>query len=521
MKKTIAIALVLVTLLSVTVLPFTASAGGWNYPVEYPIQYNSDEYLVSVADPVDSNFGTEYYIYSAEGKLIRTFTTSPWAKYPISDAVYTYDDTGKIVKETVKYFKDSSVSERQYNYGEGGRLISVRSSDGGSYERKYEYDAKGRLVKKSETDGVKSLVISYAYDGKGRLISEAVVQTGYDDLDIKYAYNSNGVLSTVDSLGLPDGCSYDYNGNLVRLGEVNYYKYVAKADLSKFRFNDVPDTFGFYDAVEWAAENGVTNGTSANTFSPFNECTRAQVMTFLWRAMGSPKPKTSEAPFTDVKKGSYYYDAVLWACENGITKGVSKTSFAPDRKITVPEALTFVWRAKGSPVVEYTGSYYRAIENEYYSNALRWAEMEDISDLSEMSEKYYPALRYNVAEYLWRAFGKKPVLSAEYRNNLSETFGKVNILPQAARWEAGKLIVDCYIVNGLDTTAKNISVESVLITNGKERVVERDDKTLLTGAVIKPHSYIKWTFTFEGSDVLVGNVDLYGLNFYATVTCDH
>ena len=521
MKKTIAIALVLVTLLSIAVFPFTASAGGWNYPVEYPIQYNSDEYLVSVADPVDSNFGTEYYIYSAEGKLIRTFTTSPWAKYPISDAVYTYDDTGKIVKETVKYFKDSSVSERQYNYGAGGRLISVRSSDGGSYERKYEYDAKGRLVKKSETDGVKSLVISYAYDGKGRLISEAVVQTGYDDLDIKYAYNSNGVLSTVDSLGLPDGCSYDYNGNLVRLGEVNYYKYVAKADLSKFRFNDVPDTFGFYDAVEWAAENGVTNGTSANTFSPFNECTRAQVMTFLWRAMGCPKPKTSETPFTDVKKGSYYYDAVLWACENGITKGVSKTSFAPDRKITVPEALTFVWRAKGSPIVEDTDAFIRISKSEYYYEAVRWATYANVSDLSEMPEKYYPALRYNVAEYLWAAFGREPALSVECRNNLYETFGEVNILPQAARWDNGDLVIDCCIVNGFDTAVKNIVVTYFYFGNDDGEIVRVNREIPISGEIIAPHTYIESNIRFKGKDILATNADLGTIYYYICCECDH
>ena len=518
MKKTIAIALVLVTLLSVTVLPFTASAGGLYYPVEDPIQYNSDEYLVSVASSGSAENGQkDYYLYDKTGRLIRKFASGTWGNYPISDTVFSYDEAGRIVGETVKYFYDSAVSELKYNYGSDGRLISVKEI-GSDYDRKYEYDAMGKLIAISESNDGMSTKTVYSYDSRGRLTEATYDAESIEPISFKYAYRSDGRLSTVQFFTYIYNCSYDFNGNLRSTGGFMTYKYVAKADLSKFRFNDVPDTFGFYDAVEWAAENGVTNGTSANTFSPFNECTRAQVMTFLWRAMGCPKPKTCETPFTDVKKGSYYYDAVLWACENGITKGVSKTSFAPDRKITVPEALTFVWRAKGSPVVEYTGSYYRAIENEYYSNALRWAEMEDISDLSEI---YYPALRYNIAEYLWRAFGKKPVLSAEYRNNLSETFGKVNILPQAARWEAGKLIVDCYIVNGLDTTAKNISVESVLITNGKERVVERDDKTLLTGAVIKPHSYIEWTFTFEGSDVFAANADLYELNFYATVTCDH
>ena len=94
-------------------------------------------------------------------------------------------------------------------------------------------------------------------------------------------------------------------------------------------FTDVPAGSYYEDAVIWAVDKGITTGTSATTFDPNGICTRAQAVTFLWRAAGSPAAKSAVMPFTDVKAGSYYYDAVLWAVENGITKGTSETMFSP------------------------------------------------------------------------------------------------------------------------------------------------------------------------------------------------
>ena len=110
-------------------------------------------------------------------------------------------------------------------------------------------------------------------------------------------------------------------------------------------FVDVADDAYYADAVLWAAEEGITGGTSATTFSPDAICTRAQAVTFLWRAAGSPAPKSSVNPFTDVAAGSYYYDAVLWAVENGITNGTSATAFSPNADCTRAQIVTFLWRA--------------------------------------------------------------------------------------------------------------------------------------------------------------------------------
>lgn len=110
-------------------------------------------------------------------------------------------------------------------------------------------------------------------------------------------------------------------------------------------FVDVATGSYYEDAVDWAVENGITKGTDDTHFSPDGICTRAQAVTFLWRTAGSPASKTSAMPFTDVPVGSYYYDAVLWAVKEGVTKGISETTFSPDADCTRAQIVTFIWRA--------------------------------------------------------------------------------------------------------------------------------------------------------------------------------
>ena len=143
-------------------------------------------------------------------------------------------------------------------------------------------------------------------------------------------------------------------------------------------FTDVPTSAYYYDAVLWAVENGVTEGTSATTFSPDMSCTRAQMVTFLWRAAGSPEPVTTTNPFTDVNSGVYYYDAVLWAVEQGITSGTSATTFAPDATCTRAQTVTFLYRAAGSPAVS-GGSFADVSADAYYADAVAWAVSEGVT----------------------------------------------------------------------------------------------------------------------------------------------
>ena len=153
----------------------------------------------------------------------------------------------------------------------------------------------------------------------------------------------------------------------------------AAAPTGKNPFVDVPAGSYYEDAVVWAVEKGITSGTSAVTFDPNGNCTRAQAVTFLWRAAGSPAPKTKVMPFTDVPSGSYYYDAVLWAMEQGITKGTSDTAFSPNASCTRAQIVTFLWRANGSPVVSGNSAFTDVASDAYYAAAVAWAEKNGVT----------------------------------------------------------------------------------------------------------------------------------------------
>ena len=138
-------------------------------------------------------------------------------------------------------------------------------------------------------------------------------------------------------------------------------------------FTDVSPNAYYYDAVQWAVEEGITSGTTATTFSPNAACTRAQAVTFLWRADGSPKPQSTRNPFTDVKAGSYYYDAVLWAVENGITSGTTATTFSPNATCTRGQIVTFLYRSWGNPDIEVRASFRDVPAGAYYADPVSWA----------------------------------------------------------------------------------------------------------------------------------------------------
>lgn len=138
-------------------------------------------------------------------------------------------------------------------------------------------------------------------------------------------------------------------------------------------FSDVKPGDWFYEAVQWAAENNVANGTSASTFSPVSDCTREQIVTFLWRASGKPEPTETANPFTDVKPSDYFYKAVLWAVENNITHGSSPDTFSPQKICTRSEAMTFLWRAKGKPSSSGGNQFSDVPDGLYYTEAVAWA----------------------------------------------------------------------------------------------------------------------------------------------------
>ena len=143
-------------------------------------------------------------------------------------------------------------------------------------------------------------------------------------------------------------------------------------------FMDVKAGDYFYDAVLWAAEKGITSGTDATHFSPNAACTRAQIVTFLWRAAGSPEPKGTGS-FADVPADSYYTKAVAWAVENGITGGTGDGKFSPDATCTRAQAVTFLYRASGAPAVSGNAAFSDVATNAYYAAAVKWAEKNGIT----------------------------------------------------------------------------------------------------------------------------------------------
>ncbi|MGO5049978.1 InlB B-repeat-containing protein [Dysosmobacter sp. Sow4_B12] len=179
----------------------------------------------------------------------------------------------------------------------------------------------------------------------------------------------------------------DKNGNELKLKDKGNGKYTFTMPDSKVTvkatfmednsmlnfFVDVSADAYYYDAVLWAAKEGITGGTDATHFSPNATCTRAQAVTFLWRAAGSPAPKSHAMPFTDVAEGSYYHDAVLWAVENGITKGTSDTTFTPNAKCTRAQIVTFLWRSQKSPASGSVNPFTDVAADAYYANAVLWA----------------------------------------------------------------------------------------------------------------------------------------------------
>ena len=169
-------------------------------------------------------------------------------------------------------------------------------------------------------------------------------------------------------------------------------------------FVDVATGSYYEDAVDWAVENGITKGTDDTHFSPDGICTRAQAVAFLWRAAGSPKPETRTMPFADVPAGSYYYDAVLWAVENGITKGTSDTTFNPNMTCTRAQIVAFLWRSEKSPAAGTANPFADVKSTAYYADAVLWAVKENITR-GTTNTTFSPdadCTRSQIVTFLWR-----------------------------------------------------------------------------------------------------------------------
>lgn len=263
-------------------------------------------------------------------------------------------------------------------------------------------------AQKNAITGARELsVIEVSLSSNGEKISN--FNGGSVTIDVPFEWSMKGLLRAyyIDDNGNKSAIDVTYKNGVATLVLNHFSTYVVEA-VDALSFTDVSAKAYYFDAVAWAVKNKITSGQSDTLFAPDASCTRAQMVTFLWRANGSPAPKTTEMPFNDVSKDAYYYDAVLWASENGITTGTGETTFSPNQVISRAEAVTFLWRAAGKPIAE--GSLFADVEStKYYAEAVRWAVTSGITN--GMSDSTFApndiCTRAHIVTFLYRTHRSK------------------------------------------------------------------------------------------------------------------
>ncbi len=301
------------------------------------------------------------------------------------------DTSGTVVLE------DASLGGTVDVYGRISEEGLVMANDAQNYKTGY-MDVTGKLVIPCQYEFSSDFHNGYA------VVRNDDWELGLIDAkgNIVIPFGTYRTLSRVSNTGIVWATKHDSGKPAVlRVGDSSSKPTVGN-------FNDVYEDDYFADAVLWAVENGITTGTGKNQFSPSSPCTRGQIVTFLWRNAGEPEPKTTSQPFTDVKPTDYYYKAVLWAVENSITSGMGKDKFGPASPCTRGQAVTFLWRAAGSPSAPGMESSFTDIQSgSYYEKAVNWAVANDIT-AGTSTTTFSPdksCTRGQIVTFLYRADG--------------------------------------------------------------------------------------------------------------------
>lgn len=311
--------------------------------------------------------------------------------------------TTKTYTVTLKFANDGETADQVLTVAENGIVILPTPTRSGRYAFHYWTDGTNTYNAGDAytVTGNATLTAVWRYIGSsssGTTSSYPVSVPRVDNgsISVTPGAASKGTTVTItvkpnDGYELSKLTVTDQSGNRLSLNDQGNDKYTftmpsgkvnVDAAFSKIEttmnFWDVKQGDYYYDAVKWALEKRITEGTGANFFSPNASCTRAQMVTFLWRAAGSPAPKSTANPFTDVSASDYYYNAVLWAVENGITTGASADRFAPGATVSRAQTVTFLYRANGSPAAN-GASFSDVAADEYYANAVAWAVQNGIT----------------------------------------------------------------------------------------------------------------------------------------------
>lgn len=360
--------------------------------------------------------GSDGNLY-APGESVPEVVTTLTAQWTVHQYTITYDLAGGTVEGNPDTYTIETVAFTLKNPTKSGYTFTGWSGTGLDGENNMTV-----TIPKGST-GNRSYTAHWRYNGGGG--------SGYSYYTIKATAGAGGSISPSGNVSVREGRDQtftitpdkDYAVANVKIdgksiGAVKSYTFEnvrrthtievifmkANGNPQTGVFVDVATGSYYEDAVDWAVENGITKGTDDIHFSPDGICTRAQAVTFLWRTAGSPKPETRAMPFTDVPVGSYYYDAVLWAVENGITKGTSDTTFSPNMTCSRAQIVAFLWRSEKSPAAGTANPFADVKSTAYYADAVLWAVKENITK-GTTSTTFSPnadCTRAQIVTFLWR-----------------------------------------------------------------------------------------------------------------------
>ena len=292
------------------------------------------------------NNGTDYIVKRAGSEGAYTYTVL--AKSDLTSGVYLTDPSGALASN---YYVSSTAN------GVWTVSYSAPSSGGGSSSSSRRYDVSAPSVKHGD------VTVSPKSASKGDTVTITVKPDSGYELDTLTVKDASGSKIKVKDKG--DGkFTFTMPASKVTVS-------AEFAEIETLDFADVPTDAYYYEAVKWAAKKGITGGIGNGLFGPNQPCTRAQIVTFLWRAAGSPEPKTMSS-FADVSMDAYYAKAVAWAVENGITTGTGDGKFSPDATCTRAQSVTFLFRAIGK-LVDSKAEFSDVLADSYYANAVAWA----------------------------------------------------------------------------------------------------------------------------------------------------
>ena len=321
-------------------------------------------------------------------------TTQPTVKYVGADGKEITPDMTKTGE--VKILAGGAAASDNYTirYEDGKLTVSTRPSGGGGGSRPSTHPVQAEVSK--DPDG--SVSLSKTSAAKGDKVTITVKPDRHYEVDEVIVRDSKG-----KQLAVKD------NGDGTFTFEMPADKVTVEPTFTWVNpFADVTNSAYYVDAVEWMLKREVTQGTTDTTFSPNLNCTRAQIVTFLWRAAGSPEPKGTVG-FADVSAGSYYAKAVAWAVENGITGGTGDGLFSPNATCTRAQSAAFLYRAAGSPAVNGSAGFSDVAADAYYARAVAWAKEHGITDGigGGLFGSANDCTRAQIAAFLWRLYAEK------------------------------------------------------------------------------------------------------------------